>query len=66
MKFADLKTLSAAELNEKAALAREDLRALRFSAHNHQLKQVHKIKIVHKEIARFQTALRAQALANQK
>lgn len=66
MKFADLKTLSAEELNEKLALAREDLRSLRFSAHNHQLKQVHKINIVRKEIARLQTVLRAQILAKQK
>lgn len=58
MNFKDIKTLNAKELKDTLAEKRGELSALRFSAHSGQLKQVHKISLVKKDIAKILTALK--------
>lgn len=60
MEFADLKDKSEAELKELLNLQRQELQNLAFQAHNRQLKQVHKIDLVKKTIARISMLLKTK------
>ena len=56
----DLKSKSAAELNEDLVAARKELFNLRFQNATNQLDNTSRIKEVKKNIARIQTVLAAQ------
>lgn len=58
MELEDLKNKSAKELNELLSENRQELQNLYFQAHGRQLKQVHKINLVKKVIARISTLLK--------
>ena len=58
MDFADLKTKSEAELKELLKTQRQELQDLSFQAHNRQLKQVHKIDLIKKTVARISMLLK--------
>ncbi len=58
MDYIDLKNKTKKDLNEMLLEKREGLRNLRFSAFSHQLKQVHKIKQIKRDISRVLTALK--------
>lgn len=58
MDFADLKTKSAQELKELLNTQRQELQNLSFQAHNRQLKQVHKIDLIKKTVARISMLLK--------
>ena len=61
----DLKTKSAAELNEELVAAKKELFNLRFQNATNQLDNTSRIKEVRKNIARIQTVLtQAQAQRN--
>ena len=60
----DLKTKSAAELNEELVAAKKELFNLRFQNATNQLDNTSRIKEVRKNIARIQTVLSEQAKAN--
>ena len=56
----DLKTKSAAELNEELVAAKKELFNLRFQNATNQLDNTSRIKEVRKNIARIQTVLASQ------
>ena len=58
--FEDLRTKSAAELNEDLVAAKKELFNLRFQNATNQLDNTSRIKEVKKNIARIQTVLAAQ------
>jgi ribosomal protein L29 len=58
MDFRDLQNISEKELSEMLAVKRGELKDLRFAASASQLKQVHKISLVKKEIAQILTVLK--------
>lgn len=58
MDYIDLKNKIKKDLTEMLLEKREELRNLRFSASSHQLKQVHKIKEIKRDISRILTALK--------
>jgi len=58
MQWEDLKNKSAEDLKDILAEQRHELHSLSFQAHNRQLKQVHKINLVKKTIARATMLLR--------
>ena len=60
----DLKTKSAAELNDELVAAKKELFNLRFQNATNQLDNTSRIKEVRKNIARIQTVLSEQANAN--
>ena len=60
----DLKTKSAAELNDELVAAKKELFNLRFQNATNQLDNTSRIKEVRKNIARIQTVLSEQAKAN--
>ena len=57
----ELKTKSAAELNEELVAAKKELFNLRFQNATNQLDNTSRIKEVRKNIARIQTVITAQA-----
>ena len=57
----DLKTKSAAELNEELVAAKKELFNLRFQNATNQLDTTSRIKEVRKNIARIQTVITAKA-----
>jgi len=57
MDFSEIKTKTKKELNELLAEQKNELRQLRFKIQSQQLKQVNKVKIVKKIIARINTLL---------
>lgn len=57
MDFFELKNKTKKELNELLAEQKNELRQLRFKIQSQQLKQVNKVKIVKKIIARVNTLL---------
>ena len=59
----DLKTKSAAELNEELVAAKKELFNLRFQNATNQLDNTSRIKEVRKNIARIQTVITEQANA---
>lgn len=58
MDFKEIKNFTAKELKESLAEKRGELSSLRFSAKSGQLKQVNKISLVKKDIAKILTALK--------
>ena len=60
---ADLRTKSAAELNEELVAAKKELFNLRFQNATNQLDNTSRIKEVRKNIARIQTVITEQANA---
>ena len=60
----DLKTKSAAELNEELVAAKKELFNLRFQNATNQLDNTSRIKEVRKNIARIQTVITKQANAS--
>ncbi|ROR31692.1 LSU ribosomal protein L29P [Mobilisporobacter senegalensis] len=59
----DLKTKSAAELNEELVAAKKELFNLRFQNATNQLDNTSRIKEVRRNIARIQTVISEQAKA---
>jgi ribosomal protein L29 len=57
MDWQEIKNRSEKELRELLADQRAELQSLNFQAHNRQLKQVHKIQLVKKTIARISMLL---------
>ncbi len=57
MDWQEIKNKDEKELRELLADHRAELQSLNFQAHNRQLKQVHKIKLVRKTIARISMLL---------
>ena len=53
----DLRTKSAAELNEELVAAKKELFNLRFQNATNQLENTSRIKVVRKNIARIQTVI---------
>ncbi len=60
----DLRTKSAAELNEELVAAKKELFNLRFQNATNQLENTSRIKEVRKNIARIQTVITEQANAS--
>ena len=60
----DLRTKSAAELNEELVAAKKELFNLRFQNATNQLDNTSRIKEVRKNIARIQTVITAKANAS--
>ena len=60
MEWEDLKNKSVKELKELLSETRNELRNLYFQAHSRQLKQVHKIHLAKKTIARISTLLKQE------
>ena len=60
----DLRTKSAAELNEELVAAKKELFNLRFQNATNQLDNTSRIKEVRKNIARIQTVITEQANAS--
>ena len=58
MKWEELKNKSKKELEEMLTETRNELRSLLFQTHSRHLKQVHKIDVAKKTIARASMALR--------
>lgn len=61
MQWEDLKNKSAKELKELLAETRNELQNLYFQAHSRQLKQVHKINLAKKTIARMAMLLKSDS-----
>ena len=61
MELADLKIKSEKELKELLGEQKHDLHALRFQAQSGQLKQVHKIDVIKKTVARITMLLRQKS-----
>lgn len=61
MKWDELKIKSVNDLKELLAQQRHELHSLSFQAHNRQLKQVHKIDLVKKTIARVTMLLKQKS-----
>lgn len=59
MDFAEFKNKNKKELLELLAEQKNELRQLRFRLQSQQLKQMNKVKIVKKTIARINTLLRS-------
>lgn len=57
MDFSELKNKTKKELNELLVEQKNELRQLRFKIQSQQLKQVNKVKIVKKIVARINTLL---------
>lgn len=57
MDWRDLKTRNFEELKELLAETRQKSRSLKFQAHSKQLKEVHKIKMLKKQLARIKMLL---------
>jgi large subunit ribosomal protein L29 len=57
MDWQEIKNKGEKELSELLADQRAELQSLNFQAHNRQLKQVHKIQLVKKTIARISMLL---------
>jgi ribosomal protein L29 len=57
MDWQEIKNKGEKELRELLADQRAELQSLNFQAHNRQLKQVHKIQLVKKTIARISMLL---------
>lgn len=57
MKFHELKNRSGSELKELLATTEAELHAVSQKARSHQLKQVHKVGIARKTLARLRTIL---------
>ncbi len=57
MQWEELKIKSQKELKELLAETRNELRSLLFQIHSQQLKQVHKVSLAKKTIARITMAL---------
>ena len=62
MKAAELRQMSAAELDKKLADLKEELFNLRFQHAINQLDNPGRIEVVKKDIARVKTVLRANAV----
>ena len=60
----DLKTKSAAELNEELVAAKKELSNLRFQNATNQLDNTSRIKEVRRNIARIQTVITEKAAQN--
>jgi len=60
MQWEDLKNKGTQELKELLSATRHELQTLYFQAHGRQLKQVHKINLAKKVIARVSTLLKKQ------
>ena len=60
MDYSEITKQSEKELNELLAQKNGELKDLRFSAHSGQLKQVHKIKLVKREIAKILTVFKTK------
>ena len=60
----DLKTISAAELNEELVAAKKELFNLRFQNATNQLDNTSRIKEVRRNIARIQTVITEKAAQN--
>ncbi|HAT03716.1 MAG TPA: 50S ribosomal protein L29 [Candidatus Magasanikbacteria bacterium] len=60
MEYKELKNKGKKELHELLAEKRDELRELRFKAHEKQLKNVRSIRVVKKDIAYILTAINAQ------
>ena len=58
MQWEDLKNKGKKELEELLSENRNELRSLLFQTHGRQLKQVHKIDLIKKTIARITMALK--------
>jgi ribosomal protein L29 len=58
MQWEDLKNKSTQELKELLSATRHELQTLNFQAHSRQLKQVHKINLAKKVIARASMLLK--------
>ncbi len=61
MQWEDLKNKSAKELKELLSETRNELQKLCFQVYSHQLKQVHKIDLAKKTIARVTMLLKQKA-----
>ena len=62
MKPAEIRELSAEDLNAKLKEAREELFNLRFQMATSQLDNTARVRLVKKDIARIQTEMRAREL----
>ena len=62
-KTSDLRNLKAGEIETKLSDAREELMKLRFQAVTGQLTDSSRLRILRREIARMQTVLREQKIA---
>lgn len=60
MDMKELSTKNVSDLHRLLAEARDELRELRFRAHEQQLPQVHRIRVVRQNIARLITAINAK------
>lgn len=61
MQWEDLKNKSKKELEEMLTETRNELRSLLFQTHSRHLKQVHKIDLAKKTIARITMKLKGEA-----
>jgi len=61
MQWDELKIKSVKELTDLLSEQRQEMHSLYFQAHNRQLKQVHKIDLVKKTIARISMLLKQKA-----
>jgi len=62
-KTSDLRNLKSGEIESKLSDAREELMKLRFQAVTGQLTDSSRLRILRREIARMQTVLREQKIA---
>lgn len=65
MQIKELRNKSINELQNLLAEKREALRAMRFKVSQRQLKKVHEIKLVRKDIARILTLINQKRLSEQ-
>ena len=63
MKAADVKALSADQLNEELAKLKKEQFNLRFQAATGQVEKTHRVDEVRKDIARIKTVLRSKQTA---
>lgn len=63
MKAADVKALSADQLNEELAKLKKEQFNLRFQAATGQVEKTHRVNEIRKDIARIKTVLRAKKAA---
>lgn len=61
MNWEDLKNKSEKELQELLSETRNEVRSLLFQTHNRNLKEIHKIKLAKKTIARITMLLKAKS-----
>jgi large subunit ribosomal protein L29 len=62
MKMIDIRQLSAEELAQRLEDAREELQNLRFQLATHQLDNQVKVRLVRRDVARFNTVMREYEL----